>query len=441
MNATLLKSHPAPYFDLFHVFFRSTPRIGFLVRLLILAGCFGSMPMGLAANPSEDAGPWLVFHTGIAQTSSPHNGTLFAVDVDDGSQTKTVYRTIWGESAWLPQAVNLSEFAGRSVLIRLKTLGVYNTAKDCNALWGDPMIVTGPLVSAQPSLMLLDLPISRNFAGNVDAPISLDEDAEVEAGLKMERLQHPPSALAYGPHIPAFFIFPWYTDQHRWHQVEFHVDLPARPVAAPVASGSKPSTPALKNVAFRVEDAVTIAHPEWGIRADIDKEKMSMGVSMGPAREAGLTYGYAFSGFQVVGLTKALLEFRLSPSFPVPLSPANENSFAGIILDYHTPDGWSRRVFLNSLGIEPSDNVPPGRTERRAPNWNLDLEMVSVTGEIDREILYETLEFPTNADSSIVLPIAKYAPANWDGGLWLAIGVQEVEAETTIEAKILKANP
>jgi len=364
------------------------------------------------------------------------------VDVDDGRETKTVYRAIWGLPSWLPQAVNLSEYAGEEVKIRFKTIATYNSATDAYALWGDPTISTGPLSQPEKTSALLDGEPSAHFVGSVENPKQIDDDPEVDAGMKLPGILRGPMKLQNGLTLPAIFAFPWFMDQHAFHQLEYTVRLPQRAKSARPATVAKRVSAPINLPKFAVLGQAKVAHEELGCSAEVDQNEPGLRVKMEGQRmnmggNTEIIVGFAFAGLHLKGADRLRLNMEVSNAAPL-RGAENSNAFLGFILDYLTPSGWSRRVFLEF--DQSAFILQPGavRFERRAPNWNLEMDTISVEEEVNREVLFQSFEGAVGGalTGDLTLDVKKYAPADWTGEFWLGIGVQEVE-ETSLKVKIL----
>jgi hypothetical protein len=146
--------------------------------------------------------------------------------------------------------------------------------------------------------------------------------------------------------------------------------------------------------------------------------------------------GYAYAGFQISGSDELVLKVTVDPSGPAstPQYSGSENAFAGLILDFHTAEGWSKRIFMNSA----ENNTEMMRSDRRAPIWNLAPETITDVEEVNRQVLYQSLSI--GADGTR-LKLKELAPEGWDGQVWIAVGVQDVEENASVKLTILESKP
>jgi hypothetical protein len=102
------------------------------------------------------------------------------------------------------------------------------------------------------------------------------------------------------------------------------------------------------------------------------------------------------------------------------------DSFAGFIIDYHTPQGYTRRV---ALGLGVLNPARPGP----APNWGK-------AGRPDACLAWSRSITEKPADT-LTVDLAAHAPPDWDGQAWFSIGVDTVSRGLRIEATITQAVP
>jgi hypothetical protein len=98
----------------------------------------------------------------------------------------------------------------------------------------------------------------------------------------------------------------------------------------------------------------------------------------------------------------------------------DENAFAGFIIDYHTPYGYSKRVMLGigMLDIKRWGNDVPGWGVPKKPH-----EFINI-----------------GQSSTYRLELKNYAPNNWDGKIWFTIGIQNAGKNGSIQAKLRVQN-
>ncbi len=84
-------------------------------------------------------------------------------------------------------------------------------------------------------------------------------------------------------------------------------------------------------------------------------------------------------------------------------------SKTGFVIDYHTPGGYSKRIFLG-LGLR------PGRQFNDAPPWGA-AKSPDLTLDIGRSDSYE-------------VDFTRWAPSTWDGQCWFTIYMQNCGSES-----------
>jgi hypothetical protein len=146
------------------------------------------------------------------------------------------------------------------------------------------------------------------------------------------------------------------------------------------------------------------------------------------------TRGAAFSGLEMENLRK--VKVRLDNTFfnaphmrgqgnHLPPYGANSSPFAGIVVDYHTPDGYTKRVGL-SVGVmhDPCTSTNP------------DYGKATVADEF-HDLGKRLIETP---QSTFSLDLARYAPDNWDGRVWLSVGSDWIASDRRLALQILAVN-
>ena len=158
-------------------------------------------------------------------------------------------------------------------------------------------------------------------------------------------------------------------------------------------------------------------------------------LSAGTSRKITDFRGSAFSGFKFKGLKK--IKLNLKNTFAQGDSTKrvrnrhlhpfrrSKREFAGIIVDYHTVDGFSKRVAF-SVGIKNTQcNTPnPSYGKGTKPD-----QFVNLGNMVD-----------AGPEKTFSLNLAKFAPANWDGMLWLSIGTDWICPDRRLTGRILAIN-
>lgn len=90
-------------------------------------------------------------------------------------------------------------------------------------------------------------------------------------------------------------------------------------------------------------------------------------------------------------------------------------SKTGLMIDYHSPGGYTRRVFLGF-------NIEPGRTFTGEPNWGTGGKPDVVTD--------------IGAASEYKIDLTRFAPPTWDGRSWVTLYMQNAGEGREIQAAI-----
>lgn len=149
------------------------------------------------------------------------------------------------------------------------------------------------------------------------------------------------------------------------------------------------------------------------VKIDPDKLAVTVGGLDYPASWAGAR-DYAFAGFEFEELRVVTVrvasnmkdihgETAAQANFPY----TGADSFGGLMVDYHTPQGYARRVGL-SLG-----QINTGRTLER-PGFGYGKAPVQYA------VIDNLIGAGNNAEYT--LDLSQWAPAGWDGRVWLILG-------------------
>ncbi len=141
--------------------------------------------------------------------------------------------------------------------------------------------------------------------------------------------------------------------------------------------------------------------------AAVDGRRLIVG--MGP-RPDGL--GEAEAGLELRGVKQVVVTGSASHKEMVTVDAFSKTGF---VIDYHTPSGYSRRVFLG-LGLA------PGREFAATPLWGTAGKPDVVT-DIGRS-------------DSYTIDLNRFAPADWDGRCWFAVLMHNAGTDRRLEATL-----
>jgi len=253
-----------------------------------------------------------------------------------------------------------------------------------------------------------------------------------------EAIARPTVADQAGPTaMPALFCNPYAVDFHGWVGYEFDVTLPlprqteTEPHAVDAAQPPA-AQPNVRDIGRKIpilwwQEEVYRGTP--GGAANVDIDTLTFRVRM---PESTSNFGYAFAGIETKNCTSLRLRCSYDRYLPAPsYGEMGDNRFVGIVLDYHTPLGYSRRGWLHCPKFR-ADH-PDRRSERRAPTWHMFFSRLSRIDEANWQQIHDLLP----ESLTFTLDIKKYAPPDWDGRMWFGIGIQDAGSHRRFAAKIL----
>jgi len=180
---------------------------------------------------------------------------------------------------------------------------------------------------------------------------------------------------------------------------------------------------------IKVLSAGTDTHDGYdgGLFAQVEAERLT--IAGGNLDAPRSRYGYGFGGLELEGAR--VLTLRVSNTFHeawtyyrsrVSYHPKYTSTFCGVMVDYHTEEGYTRRVALGLGLINPKRKAPrPGWGTKAPPD-----EFISL-GDVIHE----------GGETEVTIDLARWAPAGWDGRCWLAAGADNVLPSRRIYVQIL----
>ncbi len=136
----------------------------------------------------------------------------------------------------------------------------------------------------------------------------------------------------------------------------------------------------------------------------------------------GGPWGFCFAGFETTWHGPIDLEVQGSGGYGV----NDIFSIAALSLDYGGKDGWIERSHFGLGLIQDSRNSHP-------PSWGV--------GNDGKFIMRGNLLNAKPEPRRITIEPSKYAPAGWDGRLWIGLMLHNVGAGKTLRVRILNAAP
>lgn len=444
------------------------PRIIVLLFFLLI---INSLSLAKPLQKTSSTGPWFVYDismgAGMGVGYKNITGAYFEVQLSDGGDFKRLWRAEYDRlHRWYPYALDLSEYAGKKIKIRLITQHIDNRICQDFPFWGNPRIITGnPLGSETHEVMNLAMTPIKHMGGILPDgnEVPLNEKA-LYFGTEGTPLVTPGmvnreySLLVYagdnyitiaGKAQPGIYM--GFDMSHDYLKYGGDTgDNPYKgPVPPPVFTEWEIELPTVENipVSNNSEYIVTkksgknikpsseimiLSHREdkyayqSGLLCQWRPQEMTLETNMGDAEN-----GWAFAGIELMGIEKLPLLIKKIGQF----TSRNENSFAGLIIDYHTELGYQKRVFLG-LGACSDE-----RYDLRPASWILDDAAFS----LKQRLLFET-QFVDLSDKisgqtgRLDILIKEYAPKEWDGRIWFAAGVQDIEKQAGIKTTLVGIN-
>jgi hypothetical protein len=145
-------------------------------------------------------------------------------------------------------------------------------------------------------------------------------------------------------------------------------------------------------------------------RSDVaDRKGNGFTIGMG-ARPDGR--GEALAGIELQGVQKVSIDGSASHNAMVDVDAYSKTGF---VIDYHTPGGYAKRVFLGC-------GLAPGRKFTSEPSWGTATAPDLIT-DIGRAKAYE-------------IDLNRWAPSTWDGRSWLTIYMQNSGVNRSLYATV-----
>ena len=424
-------------------------------------------PLTVCGAEPEPQRPWLVFDysLGMGMGSGYKNvgGARFEVQISDGGPFTRIWSAEYDRvNRWSPYAIDLSKYRGKNVKIRLLTEQIENRICQDMPFWGNPRIVTGNPLAKTPPKEILNLAMTPpERAGGLLADgtfVPLDEKAQsfgYEGGVTLVTpgmVNRKHSILVYGgdkyitvggksqPGLYIGYDMSWDYEKYGGGAgdkpyvgplpppvfAEWSVDVPKleEPATADNPSAEAPASFPLPTEPLVLSKKEDVYRHQAGLTAKASRDDLTIQAGMG-----GAPLGWAFAGLEMLGANQLDLDVQSGGSF----ASKAANDFAGLVVDFHTINGYTKRVFF---GLGAGDAA---RTDLRPGGWFLDEASFSLAQRIAWTA--EFVDLGAKPNGSISLDLKKYAPANWNGRIWIAAGLQNQPADATLSARITNVQP
>lgn len=432
---------------------------------LLLAVPLLLSPPAHAAVDLTNPGPWLVFGFALGWGMGPadydgRGGVRFEVQASaEGGPFQRLFRAAYAQLRWFPYAENLSRYAGKEVRFRFLVEHLDGRIMMDYPHWGNPRVVAGPLVGSGPPTETFNFamtPASRVAAllpDGTEAPLT-EEDPIFRQGLVTPgRLNRDLMLLVYagdnyicvpGKRQPGIYMGvsmsvdylrigagpgrqPWTGKMPPPVFAEWTAHVPSAPAKAPVPGS--PQAPPLPHaqrapgVATLLQTRTDVYQYRPGLAASADSGPLALQADMGPEGDVG----WAFAAMELSGVSEIPLNFQRRGR----LTGHGDNAFAGLVLDYHSPRGYQDRVFLG-LGVGSAS-----RYDLRPAAWNLEGPPLTLARTMGMRSAFADLAGRAPRRSgSLRLSLARWAPLDWDGRIWLAAGVQDLPPRAGLTVRL-----
>ena len=169
-----------------------------------------------------------------------------------------------------------------------------------------------------------------------------------------------------------------------------------------------------------------------GLTVEVLPETLS--INAGTTRKILGYMGAAFGGFEIKNLRTARIRLKNTyfgaphisgPNIHTHYYHPTSRLFAGFVVDYHTPAGYTKRVALSVGVVHPGCTTPyPSYGKGSKPDQVVDLGAIVQEG----------------AEKVFDLDLSQYAPEGWDGQVWFNVGSDWALPGRRLNAQILSAN-
>jgi hypothetical protein len=189
----------------------------------------------------------------------------------------------------------------------------------------------------------------------------------------------------------------------------------------------------LRAAAFDTGGAMHGFQPDLpGLTASVDPDNLTM--EAGTTRKVIGYMGAAAAGLELKGVRR--VQVRLDNSFygnfslrargrHEPMYHGSSREFAGIVVDYNTAEGYTKRVFL-SVGVLHRTCTSPYPAYGRNAHADTMLEFGDLVNQGPSKVF--------------AFDIAEYAPDGWRGEVWLSVATDWVASDRRLTMKILAVN-
>ncbi len=360
-------------------------------------------------------GPYLVFDIGCSPITVEYtDGVIFTVSVDGGEGPHEVFARRFDKARWEPVVIDLGgveqgAFCGRQVTIRFASSAYGEPSQYSQGFFGHPRICLGPIEGYECG------PVAHDFIAEFEAARTgiVSPDGELDA-----RLAGGAGARTLIPPViekaqQSLYLHPKWLGRHDATAVEYEVTLPAQSESSPLAVVSPP---AYQRGTYILDYAADASHPGC-FTADYEPfigTRAGMPASPDAARRA-----HAFRGLLVRDLATVTCVIHYPTA-----TPEGPDAFAGVVVDFGSREGLAKRLYVGAFD----------RGSRRLDWTNPDFwwpgycEAYDTRLHVAHERLYTT-------ESEVELELARLAPENWDGRVWLSTGIQNMPPGSEVRAQ------
>ncbi len=148
-------------------------------------------------------------------------------------------------------------------------------------------------------------------------------------------------------------------------------------------------------------------------RSSSDYAKVSNDLVFDVGMGSNPKWGYGYASVEMAGIRKVSVDIFHAPSA---YKRYDQNSFAGFVIDYHTPSGYTKRAML-SIGMFDEN--------RNHHDYIKGVNALKSVQYID-----------IGKKNKYYLDLNQWAPAGWDGKIWFSVGIQNAGENNSIRAKL-----
>jgi len=139
--------------------------------------------------------------------------------------------------------------------------------------------------------------------------------------------------------------------------------------------------------------------------------------------------GFGYAGMRLKGAKNLLLKITSAPPSQGRTYSTYYNAFQGITVDFHTPQGWARRLWI------PTGSIAGRLAATDRPYWGTQIDGQRAP-QIDALYADLTKTYAPGHSGLVWLDLQSYAPENWDGEFILGACDLLTGADTSVQCQV-----